>query len=288
MEELKVQLECIPCFFKQVVIALEGNGLSRHEALEVARQCIALVAELPWDRTPAHTTTFVHRKIRQLLGRDPFEDRKRRYNQLALQLYPQLKGRVVNAPEPLEMALRVAVAGNVIDFGIFREGEIEAQLEKALEEPLYRFDLEPFKQALQRAQSVLYLLDNAGEVVFDRVLIELLREMSKEVIAVVKAEPVLNDATMEDAREAGLTEVCRVIDNASYGIGTILEWCSEAFREVFYQSPMVISKGQGNLETLWTEKREIFFLFQVKCDVVSGYLGIPRGQRLVLHKREAQ
>lgn len=287
MEELKVQLECIPCFFRQVVIALEPDGLSREEALEVARQCVRLTAELPWDRTPAHTTTFLHRKIRELLGRDPFEERKRKYNRVALELYPMLKDRVFKSPEPLEMALKIAVAGNVIDFGIFTEKEIETLLETALDEPLYRFDLEGFKEALKGSDSVLYLLDNAGEVVFDRVLIEVLRDMSKDVTAVVKAEPVLNDATMEDALEAGLCDVCRVIDNGSYGIGTILEWCSEGFRELFYSSPVIISKGQGNLETLFTERREIFFLFQVKCDVVSRYLGIPKGQRLVLHKREA-
>ncbi|RME68285.1 MAG: DUF89 family protein [Nitrospirae bacterium] len=287
MEELKVQLECIPCFFRQVVIALEPNGLTREEALEVARQCVRTAAELPWDRTPAHTTTFVHRKIIELLDRDPFEERKRRYNRLALELYPLLKQKVDNAPEPLEMALKVAVAGNVIDFGIFTERQIEALLDRALDEPLYRFDLEGVRKALQNSDQVLYLLDNAGEVVFDRVLIEVLRDMSKEVTAVVKAEPVLNDATLEDALEAGLTEICTVIDNGSYGIGTILEWCSEEFRKLFYSSPVVISKGQGNLETLFAEKREIFFLFQVKCEVVSRYLGVPKGQRLVLHKKEA-
>lgn len=287
MEELKVQLECIACFFRQVVIALEPNGLDREEALSIIRNTMALTAELPWDRTPAHTTTHVHRRIMELLGRDPFEDRKRRYNQVALELYPHLKKKVHSARDPLEMALKVAVAGNVIDFGIFTETEIERQLETALEEPLYRFDYEAFKKTLQQTDKVLYLLDNAGEVVFDRVLIEVLSGMSKEVTAVVKAEPVLNDATMEDAHEVGLTGVCNVIDNGSYGIGTILEWCSEDFRQIFYHSPMVISKGQGNLETLFTAQREIFFLFQVKCEVVSRYLSVPNGQRLVLHKKEA-
>ncbi len=286
-EPLKVQPECIPCFFKQVVIALEPNALSRTEALEIIRQSLSLTAELPWNETPAHTTTFVHRKVREALGRDPFEQRKKRYNRLAMGLYPQLKQQVHSAKDPLEVALKIAVAGNVIDFGIFREEEIERQLQNTIDAPLYRFDYEAFRDSLDRANQVLYLLDNAGEIVFDRVLIEQLQSLGKEVTAVVKAEPVLNDATVEDARQTGLLKVCRVIDNGSYGIGTILPWCSEQFRKLFSSSPMVISKGQGNLETLYTEDREIFFLFQVKCEVVSRWLGVPEGQRLVLHKKEA-
>jgi len=288
MQELKVQPQCIPCFFRQVLIALEPNSLSRDNKLAIMRDVMKLTTQLPWDRTPAHTTTHLHRRIMQLLGKDPFEDRKRRYNRIAMSLLPHLKEKIKTAAEPLEMALRIAVAGNVIDFGIFTEEEIEAQLERALEEPLYRFDYEEFKKTLQQSKDILYLLDNSGEIVFDRVLIELLVEMGKQIIAVVKGSPVLNDATMEDAKYVGLDRICSVVDNGSFGIGTILEWCSEDFREIFSSASMIISKGQGNLETLYTVEREIFFLFQVKCEVVSQYLSVPNGKRLVLYKGGAR
>ncbi len=282
MQELKVQPECIPCFFRQVVIALKDSPLENESKLKIMQECLREVSYQQLDRTPAHATTFVHRRVRELLGYDPFLEKKKKFNQIALGLYPELKKIIASSKEPLRTAVRLAIAGNVIDFGIFADIDIEGELQKALSVDMPFEEYEALEEAIIRNNEILYLLDNAGEIVFDRLLIEFLQEQNRKVIAVVKGAPVINDATMEDAIEIGLTEVCKVIDNGSDGIGTILEWCSESFRETFSEASLIISKGQGNFETLSTVEKNIFFLFQVKCEVVAAFIGVSRGERLLI------
>ena len=232
-------------------------------------------------KPPAYSTTFIHRRIRQLLGKDPFKELKCEYNQIALGLYPSLKTIVEKSPDPLWTAMRLAIAGNVIDFGIFTSVDIEGAIRKALNNPLAVDEYSTFKDALLETDRILYLVDNAGEIVFDRLLIETLLSMGKQVKAVVKGFPVINDSTMDDASESGLIGVCEVIDNGSDAVGTILEWTSSIFQEPFKDAQLSISKGQGNFETLIGVEKQMFFLFQSKCDVVSKELGLSTGSMLL-------
>ena len=147
--------------------------------------------------------------------------------------------------------------------------------------PLAVDDYSSFRDAILIADKILYLTDNAGEIVFDRLLIETLISLGKKVKAVVKGSPVINDSTMKDAKESGLTRVCEVIDNGSEAVGTILDWTSPAFQKTFKDAQLVISKGQGNFETLIGNEKKIFFLFQSKCNVVSKELGLSTGSMLL-------
>jgi uncharacterized protein with ATP-grasp and redox domains len=149
-------------------------------------------------------------------------------------------------------------------------------------------DYESFKAALSHATGILYLLDNAGEIVFDRILIETLASQGKKVTAVVKGGPVINDCTAADAVEAGLNPpACEVIDNGSDAVGTILEWTSPGFRQRYAEAPFIISKGQGNFETLRDPEKTIYYLFQSKCEVVSKELGLSLGS-MILKKSESR
>lgn len=283
---MKVHLDCFPCFFKQTIIASRLG--TRDEALQV--QVLKAVCEeikaTDMSQTPAYSTTFIHRKIRNLLGKDPFKEIKSEYNQIALRLYPDLKKMIDNSTDPLWTASRLAIAGNVIDFGIFTSVDITGTIDRALNYPITVDNYVQFKKYLDYAEEVLYLLDNAGEIVFDRLLIETIINMGKKVRAVVKGYPVLNDSTIDDAIEVGLTDVCEIVDNGSDCVGTILEFTSKKFNDLFNHSNFIISKGQGNYETLCTYKfsseQKIYFLFQSKCDVVSSVLGISKGSMLLM------
>lgn len=239
------------------------------------------IEEADTSKPPAYTTTFIHRKIRQLLGKDPFREIKSEYNQIALGLYPSLKKMVQESDDPLWTASRLAIAGNVIDFGIFTSVDIEGTVKRAMNSPLSVDDYLWFKDTLAGTKEILYLLDNAGEIVFDRILIETLSSSSRNVVAVVKGSAVINDCTRADAVETGLTGVCEVIDNGSDGVGTILEWTSRDFRQRYAQIPFIISKGQGNFETLTDPEKTIAYLFQSKCEVVSKELGLSIGSMIL-------
>lgn len=278
---MKVHLDCYPCFLKQTIIALRlgTKDVARRE--HILRCILNGIGKVDTSKTPAHATTFLHREIRNLLGEDPFKGIKSEYNQIALSLYPLLKKQVETNPEPLRTASRLAIAGNVIDFGIFTSVDIEGTVERALTGNITADDYPSFKNDISQADNILYLLDNAGEIVFDRVLIETLISLGKKVTAVVKGSAVINDSTIQDAIETQLTEVCEVIDNGSDAVGTILEWTSEDFQDTFKNATLIISKGQGNFETLLDSKKRIFFLFQSKCDVVSKGLGLSKGSMLL-------
>lgn len=285
---MKVHLDCFPCFLKQTIIAARLGTRDAALQAELLKGVMDEVKATDISRPPAYSSTFLHRRIREILGKDPFREIKSEYNQLALGLYPELRKMVRESSDPLWTAARLAIAGNVIDFGIFTSVDITGTIDRALKSSITVDDYASFRDAVEEADEILYLLDNAGEIVFDRLLIELLVEKGKRVKAVVKGQPVLNDSTWDDAREAGLVDVCPVIDNGSDCIGTILELTPPEFVREFESSSFIISKGQGNFETLCdysapdpASELRIFFLLQAKCDVVAAELGVSRGSMLL-------
>ena len=284
---MRVQPDCLPCFFKQTVIALRQGTKDGRLHEKVIKGVLEEIERADLSKPPAHATTFIHRRIRDILRRDPFKKVKSDYNRIALKSYPRLSRFAAGSRDPLFTAARLAIAGNIIDFGIFTSVDIDTTVERALRGSIARDDYAAFKRAVNGTQSIFYLADNAGEIVFDRILIETLKGMGKRVTLAVKGAPVLNDATTEDAATAGLTEICPVMDNGSDCVGTILPMTSARFRRAYRSAGMVISKGQGNFETLM-DKREkdkrVFFLFQSKCDVVSRELGLPLKSMLLKEK----
>ena len=278
---MRVHLDCFPCFLRQAIIALRlgTNDVSLQKA--ILKSTLEDIQRTDTSKPPAFTTTFVHRKIRQMLGMDPFKDIKSEYNQIALKLYPSLKTTIENSTDPLWTSVRLAIAGNVIDFGIFTSVDIEGTISKAFNSKIAVDDYNSLKDAVSYANEILYLTDNAGEIVFDRLLIETLIQFGKKVKAVVKGSPVINDSTMEDARESGLTKICEIMDNGSEAVGTILDWTSSTFQKTFKDAQLIISKGQANFETLIGTEKKLFFLFQSKCDVVSKELSLSTGSMLL-------
>ena len=271
---MKTRIDCLPCFLRQTVIALRQYGGDEKTHQKVFRDVLAIMQDTDMSKPPAYTTTFIHRTIREGIDRDPFEKIKKEFNAIALSLYPGLRDRAKTSPDPLWTASRLAIAGNIIDFGIFTSIDIEKSIEQSLRAEIAVDDYTSFREDLMATDEILYLLDNAGEIVFDKLLIEELTAAGKHVTAVVKGSAVLNDVTRDDAVQVGLDAVCEIIDNGSDAIGTILPWTSPVFREKFEKAALIISKGQGNFETLFATDKRTYFLFQSKCDVVSQELGL--------------
>jgi uncharacterized protein with ATP-grasp and redox domains len=272
------ELDCLPCFFGQVTRTLNHAGINGDTGRRILRRAEAVIGNAALDQAPARITTVIHRLLREETGIDPYKPVKDLYNRIALEALPRLRQMAAKAPDALEAGARLAIAGNVIDFGIYESFDLDRSIEESFRLPLPRTDYLAFARAVNGSRHILYLCDNAGEIVFDRVLIEVLRGMGKAVTAAVKGSPVINDATLEDAADAGLAESATVIENGNDGIGTLLEVCSERFMDAYRSADMIISKGQANYETLVQEKdKRTFFLFKVKCPVVARNLGRPEG-----------
>jgi uncharacterized protein with ATP-grasp and redox domains len=279
---MKTQIECFPCFLRQTLIALKQfPHLQDHLQREIVHDVLSIMQKADTNKPPAFTTTFIHRAIRDRIAQDPFRNIKSEYNKIALGLYPRLKEKIRRSHDPLKTAARLAIAGNIIDFGIFTAIDIESSVADALKETIAVDDYASFNKMIHEADTVLYLLDNSGEIVFDKLLIEELVNRGKKVRAVVKGSPVLNDVTMEDAHQVGLLDLCDVMDNGSDAVGTILEWTSPEFQAHFQTADLIISKGQGNFETITGTEKRTYFLFQSKCDVVSKDLGLSVGSMLL-------
>jgi len=275
---VKTELACLPCFFGQVSRTLAYAGVNGELSRSIRRRAEAIIAASSLDEVPARTTTVLHRMLRKEMGVDPYCSVKAAYNRIALERLPALRRMAAASGDRLEGSVRVAIAGNVIDFGIYESIDLDRSIEESFRLPLVSEFYRAFAERVSAARRILYLCDNAGEIVFDRVLLETLRDMGKEVTAAVKGSPVINDATREDARAAGLQDSAKVIENGSDGIGTLLETCSEEFLDRYRSADLVISKGQANYETLVQEKdKRLFFLFKVKCPVVAAFLQKPDG-----------
>lgn len=268
---MRTYLDCIPCFFAQALKAARIAGADETTQKKLLAEVSKLVPDLLLGSTPPEMGRTVYQLVNKLTGNDdPFREIKKSSNQLILDLYPKLKMMVENSEDRLLTAIRLAAAGNIIDYGAPTSFEIEEEVANCLKRDFTVFDYPDFKQKLDATESVLYLGDNAGEVVFDRLLIE---ELGKNIIYVVRDKPIINDALIEDARDCGIDKIARVISSGSDAPGTVLNLCSREFMEIYRKAPLIISKGQGNFETLSEEKAPIFFLLKVKCRVIAKDIG---------------
>jgi uncharacterized protein with ATP-grasp and redox domains len=253
---------------------------------QVLRDTMQQALGLDFDQTPAILAQHIHRRLREMTGvQDPYRAVKDRMNRLALELLPAFRTEIETANDALFMAARLAIAGNIIDFGFngnLTEAEVLQAVKQAFTEPFHE-EFETFRQAVENAQSILYLADNTGEIVFDRLLIEQLKP--DRVTLVVRGAPVLNDATLVDANFAGLDRIVQVIDNGSDAPGTILSDCSPDFRSRFDAADLIIAKGQGNYESLSDAPGNIFFLFKVKCAVAARDVDQPVGTQILIHSK---
>jgi uncharacterized protein with ATP-grasp and redox domains len=257
---------------KQALSAARRAGASEDLQHEILLNTMSELRSLPLGITPPEMGFKIHKSVRDKTNNiDPYKQAKDQATQEALAHYPELKKHVSSASDPLEMAVRIAIAGNIIDLGVNDSYDIDASLNRVLTQPFAINGLEPLREQLSLCSSVLYLADNAGETVFDRVLIE---TINKPVTYVVKADPIINDATREDAIAAGIDQVAEIIDNGSQAPGTVFEQCSESFLQQFEHAELIIAKGQANYESLSEQSAPIFFLLQAKCNVIARDLGI--------------
>ncbi|RJP27111.1 MAG: DUF89 family protein [Candidatus Omnitrophota bacterium] len=276
---MKTYYDCIPCFVRQALesIRFVTDDEVLHE--KTLREVLRFTAEMDLRESPPMMGRRIHRLIKQITGiEDPYRRVKDHFNRFVLRQYPELKQRIESSPDPLETAVRLSIAGNIIDFGpkkTIDDFYVQHAIEHSLSAPLITGDLNGFQQAMNQAKRILYLGDNAGEIVFDRLLIELLP--TEKITFAVRGFPIINDATMEDAITVGLPDIVEVIDNGADAPGTILELCSEDFRERFTAADLIIAKGQGNYETLSQTERNIYFVLKAKCPVIAAHLGCEVG-----------
>jgi len=243
------------------------------------------LATMPLTMTPPEVAQAVYELVYTTTANaDPYAELKHYSNRLALALYPSLKETIAASENPLLTACKLAISGNSIDFGPQAQyGDLDTVVASALGSSVAINHFERFRQAMQRATRVLYLGDNAGEILFDRVLIEQLNfHFQADITYVVRDRPIINDATMEDAVFVGLTDIVNVVSNGSGAPGTVLNQCSAQLQQLYKSSDVIIAKGQGNFESLSGESKRIFYFLKAKCSLVSKQLKVKLGDLILL------
>ena len=282
---MTIQHECLPCMVQQAVRTAQMTGAGDPEALY--RRIFEHMSRMDLSRTNPELIGENFRIIKEHLGsEDPYRETKLLYDR---RFMAWLEGNEARIPT-VKAAVMYAAAANIIDFNPIHqdvEGQIERQLAEVSESRFARLDTDRLMADLAGAKTLLYLGDNCGEICFDKLLIRRIREAfpALKVFYGVRGEPVVNDATLEDARLVGMEEAAQVIDNGDGSLGTVLSRVSPAFHSVWDSADVVIAKGQGNYESLCEESKTMYFLMTVKCAVIARMTGLRQGSLVCMRSR---
>jgi len=268
---------------RQTLQAARFAGADETAQRRALLRTMQILSESPPDATPPQMSESIHRAIREETNStDNYYEVKQSSNQQAMALYPRLKKLVEESDDPFTMAARIAVIGNMIDFAVTDTLNLEEDIEDDLSLPLTVNHTPQLKTELDRAPWVLYLADNAGETVFDRVYIETIKH--KDLRYVVKSGPVLNDALREDAEAAGIDKLAVIYETGIDAVGVVPPRSSQEFLDLLNTAPVIIAKGQANFESLGGSDYNVYFHFKVKCPMVADITGLPVGSKLVYNE----
>jgi len=277
---LKIYLDCFPCFLRQTLEASRTAGADEETTREVLNSVMGVLQDISEETTPPQIGWLIHKTIREATGNpDPYKEIKKSHNDQVLKIETNLANLINESTSPVVNALKLAGTGNLIDMGPEREWtEIHEVFEGFMTKNSDFFDFPAFEDSLKNSSTLLYIGDNAGEIVLDKILIkQLIRKTDIDIIYAVRGKPVINDATMEDAKFVGITDIVKVIDTGADFPGVVLKTCSEEFLHYYHKADMILSKGQGNYESLSDESGNIFFLLQAKCPVIADKIGCKVG-----------
>ena len=286
--KVKIKYECLPCLSRQTAsLARQVTGNVELQK-KIIMNGLRVLSERAFIDSSPKVTADIYNIAKGLSSCiDPFEEEKKLFNDVAIDLIEKYKFEkmIQEGVNPIETAVRLSIAGNIIDFSVsdnLDESHVIDSIEKSLKVDLFAGNMEKFKSACSNALRIMIIGDNSGEIVFDKLLVNALDK--SKVTYVVKGGPIVNDATMEDAKYIGMNDLVRVITTGSAIQGAELQYCSDEFRKEFEAHDLIICKGQANFETLdEITGKEIFFLLMAKCDTVANEIGCNTNDFVLLH-----
>ncbi len=272
-------LDCLPCFLRQTLYAARLCSPDVQVQKRIMAGILSDLIAMDFRLSPPENAVAIYARIAELGGcSDPFAALKKESNDAAIQLRPRLAEIIANSADPAATTVKLAMAGNIIDYGAQQSFDVEQTIGNCLAGEPWGSGMAQFLADVRRADRILYLADNCGELVFDGQFVKQLAAQGKEVILAVKERPIINDALPVDAKACGIDQHCTVITNGTGCPGTPLARCSDNFREIFANVDLIISKGQGNFETLAGTAGPIYYLLTVKCGVVADHLELLAGR----------
>lgn len=283
---MRLKSDCIPCFFRQASIVsniLKSDDAVKLELYKGIAKIIYNDADI--NQTPAFLATKIHEYIKEFYKNpDPFKDLKKISNDRMLSFYGDFINIIRQSKDHLKSAIILSTIGNLIDYSLYSSVELDEIKNKFDSFQPSIFDYEKIKDVLTKGEKILFITDNCGEIVLDKLLIELFYKKGKKVIVTAKEKPILNDATVDDIKYVGIDKFAKVIGIGNGQVGTPYPSGNTIFDKAVQTADIIISKGQANFETLYELKRPVCFLFVVKCQAVANFLNVIEGSPIIMMK----
>lgn len=269
---MKIGMDCYNCILGQIPTMAKLASESESEQRRMVRRLLRILTEADDETSPPEVASAFYREVRSASGvSDFFRREKDESTKIALSLLPALEKLVAESEDPFESALRLAIGGNIIDYGAtpdFSMEGLEERIHEVLEHAIDYEAMERLRYEMDRAGSIFYVLDNCGEAVLDRLLIA---RYAPKITLGVRGEAVLNDMTRREIPMSGLSGF-PLYDTGDMAPGVSLRRSDEEFLAAMRRADLVVAKGQGNFETLTDYERPIAFLLRIKCGVIARIL----------------
>ncbi len=282
---MKAKVDCVPCILNQVLRAAKASGAGDKKIKKALFVASKLISKISFDLTPPELAVPFYETVEKVTGNaNPYKEAKIEHINRALSLYSRMYEFIRESEDFLKETVKLSIIGNSIDLGSTSNNiDVAHEFNKIASSNFVLNDFELFKERVKKEKDILFIADNAGETVFDRPLIELLVSYKKRIIFAVKDVPIINDATVDDAKKSGIKS--EIISTGSKVSGTLQKFCSSYFNEKLFNSKLIIAKGQANYETLSDLNLPIFFLFKVKCVPIAIDTGHPISTMLFIKSK---
>lgn len=289
---MKTSLDCMECNVKQLIKVSKLLDVSKEKQEEASKELFRMLSNINFE----YSNPYIMGKTWKILTRvyendNPYKEIKHEYNQLLLSMYDQIKIYVEQSLSPLETALKISVVGNIIDFGArhkFDKKDVFERIENNDSIVFAKNDSSKLLRKLKTANTLLYIGDNCGEIVLDKLFIEQIKKWNPKIRIHfgVRGSTILNDVTIDDANEVRIEELATVVSSGNQIPGTIIEKTTKEFQELFHNSDIVIAKGQGNFESLSDTKREnLYLILMAKCEYVARIIGCNTMDYIVMENK---
>jgi damage-control phosphatase, subfamily I len=277
--------DCTHCYLKQMLSVFRIANMSEDKIRDVMVESMMFISTLDNHNNPSMNSSLAVLKAYEICGNyDPFHKLKVESNDFALGLESYLGDIMSNSEDRFWTALKISVAGNIIDAGITPDFDINIALNEITTKEFDHSDYDDFGHNLESAKNILILGDNSGEIVFDKFIVNELRDMGKVVTYAVKSHPCLNDATREDVEYVGMDKISNIVYTGSKFVGATLEYCSKEFVDSIRNADIIVAKGQANYESLDDNhlcKNKTYFVLRAKCQCIANHLGVKLGSIVI-------
>ena len=287
---MNIENECLVCIYNQALKSANILNCDAKTTKKILNDTAKILIKYDLDVTPPFIAKDVYKKISKRVGiNDPLKNIKQKSTKEAKKLQSYIKKKIKVSDDKLFTAIKAAIAGNVIDFGSQKQFDLKEAVEEVFEKEFGVCDYEDFKKDINKAKLILYIADNTGEHIYDKLLLKVLTKIykDKEFIYVTRGKPIINDVTMFEAKKAGIDKVCKVVSSGVDTPGLDLSRATKSFKKLFKKSDMVIAKGMGNYETMYKViDKKAYFLFKIKCNVIARSLDKEVGDIMLLENKK--